>query len=365
MADAASIIPELEEAVQHGSPERRGDILERVTTLFLEGASRFNEEHIHLFDDVFSKLIEEIETKARAELSRRLAPVANAPREVVRRLARDDDIAVAGPVLAQSLRLADEDLLDIAGSKGQGHLFAISGRNGLGESITDILVDRGDRDVVRKVASNPGARFSDSGFTGIVKRAEKDEVLAETVAQRPDIPDQLFRELLVRATQVVQRRLLAAAKPETQAEIRRVMAKVSGEVGAAANPSRDYAEALRAIRSLHVAGRLGEEQLVQFASEERYEDMIAALSELCRVPVEVVDRLMGGERPDPILILCKATGFGWPTARAMILARPGPKGKSSPALDAACANFDRLSASTAQRVVRFWQVGRSAVRAAS
>ncbi|MES1155927.1 MAG: DUF2336 domain-containing protein, partial [Pseudorhodoplanes sp.] len=149
MADAASIIPELEEAVQHGSPERRGDILERVTTLFLEGASRFNEEHIHLFDDVFSKLIEEIETKARAELSRRLAPVANAPREVVRRLARDDDIAVAGPVLAQSLRLADEDLLDIAGSKGQGHLFAISGRNGLGESITDILVDRGDRDVVR------------------------------------------------------------------------------------------------------------------------------------------------------------------------------------------------------------------------
>jgi hypothetical protein len=44
------------------------------------------------------------------------------------------------------------------------------------------------------------------------------------------------------------------------------------------------------------------------------------------------------------------------TARAIIAARPGGKGSSNQALEAAFANFEKLSASTAQRVVRFWQV---------
>ena len=65
---------------------------------------------------------------------------------------------------------------------------------------------------------------------------------------------------------------------------------------------------------------------------------------------------MAGDRPDPILILCKAAGYGWTTARAIIMARPSAKGTSTPALDAAFANFEKLSPSTAQRVVRFWQV---------
>ena len=80
------------------------------------------------------------------------------------------------------------------------------------------------------------------------------------------------------------------------------------------------------------------------------------MSLLCGVPIETADRLMAGDRPDPILILCKAGGFGWTTARAIIMSRPSAKGTSTPALDAAFANFEKLSPSTAQRVVRFWQV---------
>ena len=81
MPPAQSLIPELEEIVQHGSPRRRARALERITTLFLDGASHFNEDHVRLFDDVFILLIDEIESKARAELSQRLAPVRNAPVE--------------------------------------------------------------------------------------------------------------------------------------------------------------------------------------------------------------------------------------------------------------------------------------------
>ena len=93
--------------------------------------------------------------------------------------------------------------------------------------------------------------------------------------------------------------------------------------------------------------------------------MVAALSRLCVVPIDVVDRLMGGDRPDPILILCKSAGWEWPTVKALIMARPGNKGASSAGLDTAFSNFERLSPATAQRVMRFWQArpaGNSAAR---
>ena len=218
-----------------------------------------------------------------------------------------------------------------------------------------MLVRRGDHEVARRVAENRGARFSDDSFSKLVGRAEKDGVLAEKVGLRPDIPPRLFRDLLLKATEVVQQRLFASAKPETQAEIRRVLAKVSNEVGARAAP-RDYSAAQRAVEALRREGKLDEAALVDFAKKAQYEETIAALASLCSVPIEVVDRLMGGDRPDPVLILCKSAGWGWPTVKAIIMARPGGQGTSSQGLDAAYANFDRLSPTTAQRVMRFWQV---------
>jgi uncharacterized protein (DUF2336 family) len=345
MSAVPSLIPELEDIVQHGSPRRRAQALQRITTLFLEGASLYKDEHVRLFDDVFNRLIDEIESKARAELSLRLAPLGNAPGELIGRLARDDDIMVAGPVLRQSRRLAETDLLEIAETKGQGHLLAISGRPAIAQTVTDVLVRRGDREVARKVAANRGALISDGSFTLLVAKSEGDDVLAEKVGQRPDIPAPLFRVLLLKATAVVQQRLFASATPEIQAEIRAVLARVSKEVAVKAAP-RDYREAQRTIAGF-----------VEFAKNTQYEEMVAGLADLCSVPIDVVDRLMGGERPDPILILCKSMGWGWPTARAIIGARLGRKVNSSQGLDTAYSNFERLTGATAARVIRFWQMG--------
>ena len=353
MTVPASLISELEEVIQRGTAERRAQTLRRIARLFLHGASQFNEDHVRLFDGVLTRLIDEIETKVRAELSQSLAPVGNAPVEVIRRLAKDDDITVAGPVLEQSRRLPERDLVDIASTKGQAHLLAISGRTGIVEAVTDVLVRRGDRQVVRNVAGNHDARFSEGTFSTLVSRAEKDGALAEKVGLRPDIPPRLFRELLFKATEVVRQRLLASSNPEMQQEIRRILAKVSKEVGASGR--RDFAAAERVVDTLHQQGKLNEAALLDFATTDKYEETVAALARLCSVPIDVVDRLMGGDRPDPVLILCKAVGWGWPTARAVIVARPSGKVTSAPALDAAFSNFERLSPATAQRVMRFWQ----------
>ena len=73
----ASYIPELDDLIERGSPGKRATTLARMTAFFLDEASRFNDDHVRLFDLVFSKLIAEIETKARSELSHHLAPLRN------------------------------------------------------------------------------------------------------------------------------------------------------------------------------------------------------------------------------------------------------------------------------------------------
>ena len=352
-AAPASLLPELEEVVQHGSAEKRAETLRRITGLFLDGASAFKDEHVAVFDDVIGYLIEEIETKALAELARKLAPIANAPVKVVTRLAASDDIDVAEPLLKQA-HIPDPELIRIAETKGQAHLLALSARGMVSEALADVIVKRGDRDVSRSIATNAAAQLSEDAFSTLVRRAEQDGVLAEKVGQRTDIPPRLFRTLLMQASDVVQKRLLAQARPETQAEIRKILARVTDEVGARAAP-RNYTAALAAVRQMHKEGKLTEAEIVAFAEAGKYEETIAALATLCAVPVEIVDRLMNGERADPVLILARAAGFGWPTVRCVISSRPGPK-PSTQMQQAAFENFERLTPATAQRVVRFWQV---------
>src|SRR3954468_539193 len=102
MSQQASLLDELESAIQNGSSERRLETLRRVTDLFLGGADKFNDDQIGVFDQVLGHLISKIETRALAELSLRLAPIDCAPIDTIGCLARNDEISVAGPVLTTS-----------------------------------------------------------------------------------------------------------------------------------------------------------------------------------------------------------------------------------------------------------------------
>src|SRR6202020_1942000 len=102
-------------------------------------------------------------------LSSRLAPIDSAPVEVIRRLARNDEISVAGPVLTASSSLTANDLIEVAGTKSQSHLLAISGRAQIDETVTDVLLTRGNSEVTNRLATNAGARFSEKGFETLVK----------------------------------------------------------------------------------------------------------------------------------------------------------------------------------------------------
>jgi uncharacterized protein (DUF2336 family) len=360
MAVASSLIPGLDEIVKDGDPKRRTEAARRIAELFLSGAAHFRPDHVDLFDGVLLDLVPHTELAARADLAERLSVLANAPRGLVGKLAREDEIAIAGPLLRRSPVIDEAALIDIARVKGQGHLLAMSERSTLSCDLTDVIVHRGDRDVVRRAAGNAGALFSQAGYSALIKRASHDGVLTLTVGQRDDLSVSQLKDLVAGSADLVRQRLLDGAKPGRQAAIKRAISEIS-EIVEPVEGRRNFAPAQRAILALHNAGELNEAALLGFAKSHKYEESIAALSALSAVKIATLDRLISGDRYDPILIVGKTIGLEWATVRALILLRLGPSRIPSPVdIEGARVNFTRLMPSTAERVVGFWQTRQSA-----
>jgi uncharacterized protein (DUF2336 family) len=350
---AHSIIVELEDAVAHGPPAKRVRTLRQVTDLFLQDAERFSDEQVKVFDDVLCLLVARVETRARAELSKRLAPVDYAPFEIIQHLAWDDEIAVACDVLNHSSRLGTDALVKIARTKGQDHLLAISARANLPEVVTDVIVDRGEEKVIRRLANNASARFSEAGYSGIVARAGADDELVEILGLRIDLPLKLLRELIRRAKDAVLARLLAIAPAAVQDEIRRVLDDIARE---APRATRDFSLAEQLVKLLKDLNELDDAAIFKFIGAGKFDQVAAALAALNDVPTEMMARLLEGPRSDLILIPCKSAGLGWPVVDAILRQRPLPQPTDEATLAVARMDFSKLSRETAQRSVRFWRL---------
>jgi uncharacterized protein (DUF2336 family) len=355
MTGSISLLDELEAAMATGTIARRIEILTSVTDLFINGAPHFSEDQVGVFDDVMVRLIVTIEAKARAMLARRLAPIANAPSNVIYLLASDDDIEVARPVLTRSERLSEHTLLATAASKSQQHLHAIAQRDALSEALTDVLVERGDREVVHSVVKNRGARFSDLGFRVLINRSSGDDALASEVGMRGDIPRQHFLLLLEKASHAVRARL-AAENPQASTAINGVVAEVVGHMrDESRNASPAFAAAEAAVERQNRIRRIGEAEIYQYARDRKFEETAIALSILCDTPIEVVERALLDPGAEIVLILAKVAGLSSTTTKAILLLRAADRGMSTEDLEQALQSFHRLQPETARRVLGFFR----------
>ena len=351
---AQSIIAELEDAVRDGSSAKRVQTLRRVTDLFLNDGDRLNDEQVKVFDDVLCLLISRVETRAKAELSKRLAPLDYAPFEVIQHLASDDEISVAGEVLTHSSRVSTDTLVEIASTKGQDHLLAISARANLPEAVTDVIVDRGEGKVIRKLATNASAQFSEAGYSGIIARAEDDDELIAILGLRVDLPAKFLRDLLRRAKDAVLARLLAIAPAALQEEIKRVLDSIAREKPGA--PKRNFGVAEHLVRLMKELNELDDVAVYKFAEDGKFNEVAASLAILNEVPTEMMVRLLEGIRSDLVLIPCRSARLNWPTVEAILRKRPMPLPIDAQTLEVAERDYKRLSMETAQRTVRFWQL---------
>ena len=355
-----NLLDELQATLAHGTVARRVETLRRVTDLFLSDAVDYSDQQIGLFDDVFRCLMLQIESSAKALLANRLAPIDTAPRQTIRALAFDDLIEVAGPVLSQSSCLDDDALIETARSKSQAHLMAISTRKALSGAVTDVLVLRGNDEVIQSTVNNPGAEFTERGFTRLVNRAEGDDNLATCVGLRPTIPRHLYLKLLAKASNTVRRRL-EAANPKQAAEVPKVVKEATRRARSAKSTLTEQTAIAHAlIKSLYEDGRLDEFQVANFAEAGKFDETNASIAALANVQVAVAENMMIETRAEGVMILAKVAGMSWSTVREIINMRDDLLGMEPTDLQACKSTYERLRPSTAQQVLRFHRMQQNA-----
>jgi len=353
MGAPLELIQELDSSITHSTDQRRSVMLRHLTDLYLVGSEQYSEDEIDLIDDVFVRLVSTIEQSARALLAIRLGPIMVAPPKILRLLACDDAIEVASPVLTQAARLDTDTLIECARTKNQEHLLAISRRKTLPEALTDVLVERGDQQVVLSTAKNAGARFSGKGFDTLIKRSCGDDALTSCVGVRSDLPPQLLEQLLAAASEKVRTKLMAE-REYAKADIERAVDDVAGQIqaGAAGQPL-SYAAAQVLVESLHQAGLLTTGKLQEFALAGRFEETVAALSVMSNVPTVVIEENMRDTRAEALLVLARANGLSWETTRSIMMLAAKRHRRSTTGIDQTMPAFFRLRQSTAQQILDF------------
>jgi uncharacterized protein (DUF2336 family) len=335
-------------AAKGDSPQQ--EVLKQVTSLFLANADRLKESQIGAFDGLLVPLIERMDAGTLVPLSEALATTDHAPGETIRRLAYHNDALVAGPVLQNSNRLSEKDLLEIAKTHSQQHLLAISCRKSVNETLTDLLIRRGDVNVSSALAKNAGAKFSECGYATIVGRAERDESLAERLGLRLDLPAILLREILSKATDLVLAKFLTAPRPVAQGKT-----QGSGGANAGAVPAKkiDYTQAESEVLALNRAGKLNDQTINRFAVRSEYINVVAALSLKTDVKIEAIEPLLQSDRLYGLIVACKAARLNWSTTTMIIRNRPGCPPATEREIEQAQAVFEGLLLSLAQWTIRF------------
>jgi hypothetical protein len=357
MLQPVSVIAELEEAVRGGSSAKRISTLRQVTDLFLHDGERLSDDQVKVFDNVLCHLVARVETRVKAELGTKLMQLDYAPTGVIEQLASDGAISVAGPILTNSTRLTDNALVTIAKSKGQDHLLAISRRANLTEDVTDVIVERGERKVIRELAGNASARFSDAGYSGMVSRAETDDELTEALGLRIDLPISFLRDLLQRATEAVRVRLASIAPAELQEEIKRVLTGIANKARGETPLARDFSLAEGIVRRMKGLNELNDAAIIRFAETKKFEEVAASLGILNNsAPTEMMAKVLEGPRADLVLIPCKSAGLAWTTVEMILQHRHFKYRADQVTLKLASIDYGKLSVETAERTLRFWQL---------
>jgi uncharacterized protein (DUF2336 family) len=357
VSTGGSLIDEVETAFRNGTSESRSRTLRRITDLFLDGVDGYKEQEIGVFDDVLCTLVDKIERETLTELSSRVAPSNKAPPRLCAQLSRHDDIAVARPVLSRSPLLSDSHLVEIAQSKSQLHLEAIASRPRLSERVSDALIDHGNNIVLTTVAGNFGARLSTRGYRKLLNKAETDEALAAAISSRPDLSPEMFRRLVAQAVSSVQQRLMATTNPALKGELQGILQDVSSGIARSADRKADIRQLPHAVQIDKSKLR---SELVNYVESGRLTETVVALAALTGLAADTIRQLLSQEDPEAMLIACKACGLGWTTVRGLLELSGKSRGrtKANPAIY--LDQYTKISRDTAERVMRFLKVRKTA-----
>jgi len=320
------------------SSDSRRQLLHAVTDLFLLDHEP-NEAAKEHYGEIAAGSLGHLGDEDRKGYADRVAAIPTLPHNVAVTLGGDSNAEVARLVLSLSPVLTDTDLAAIAVSQSQQHLVAIAERARLSESVTDILVERGDQKVLHTVSANEGAAFSDRGFDRLLERGEGDSIITGALAGRSDLaPNRAQRVLRI----VEQFSDGGSAAPATEAS-----------VSLARQARQQRLEVKLLLSDLAAKVREVDDVLIMLADEDRAYHLSQVLSEIAGISIEQALRVLMQRDSSGIAVACRSLGIGATAFRAILQLRARRLYFSSRDVDDDVDAYEKLDLSTAERTLRF------------
>ena len=322
------------------SSDSRRQLLNAVTDLFLldDEPSELAKEH---YGEIAVHSLPHLGPAERRDYADHVAAVPTLPHEVAATLARDPDADVARLVLKLSPVLTDTDLAAIAVSQSQRHLVAIAERAHLSAGVTDILVERGDRDVLQTVSSNEGACFSDEGFDRLIQRGGRDATIANALARRSDLSASRAQRVINIVEQIAETGTGRGASDLTNAQL---LAK---------HARQQRLEVKLLLSDLVAKVRELDDVLILLAEEDRAYHLAQVLAQAADISTEQALRVLMQRDVSGIAVTCRSLGVGAAAFRAIMVLRNRRLYFSSIDLDEVLRDYAKIDLATAERTLRF------------
>jgi uncharacterized protein (DUF2336 family) len=354
----ASKLDELIALAREPSSARRRELLREITDLFFSFSGPHGPEEMSLFDGVLTQIADEMEEAVRVELGDRFAGAAIGPAALMRSLANDQSSAVAAPVLAGSAALSQDDLLQVARTRGQDHLRAISGRADLSEAVSDTVVERGDDETLGVLLRNEDAPLSRHAAETVVDRAANNPALHQAVIDRQTLPIDLLNEMYFLVEGRLRERIMARNADMDTGALEAALAvgrqKVAERDGVM--PS-DYGAAVAHVKMLRSKGLMTPAALAALLRHGERTRFVVALSELSEVDFHTAKRIVDRQEIDALAIICKAADFDRALflTFAILILEPG---KGMALANEYGRRYAELPRDLALRTLRFWRMRR-------
>ncbi|MEP2707215.1 MAG: DUF2336 domain-containing protein [Roseibium sp.] len=340
---------------QDSTPEKRHQLVEHVTDLFVSGADSYQAEEITLFNTVLESMLPSMDPDQKQTISEQLAPIDTTSHEVALALAKEE-IDIARPMLTSSDSLKTEDVLRLAKTMGQGHLLAISKRSHLESNVTDILLERGERPVKQSVAANTGAGISDWGTRLLVKLAGSDDTIRDAMMERTDITESDYEKLInqMPPKQAEQVRNLRDQNEELVHDLFHKASKAVTSSKLERRATRINAKAT--LKELRSGQRTLGKAITQLALSNNLFDICFLLSEMAGLDQKYVTNVMVRYDGTGIAVLCRAMSVDDNDYVALCRARASQNKQPTTTVDKWIEDYQNLTNRDARRLLSFMKI---------
>ncbi len=359
-----SSLTSLIEMAHEPSSAKRRELLRSVTNIFMAHPEDVKETELALYDEVMMQLSADMETAVRAEIAQQIARTRNAPLGLLRRLA-SDDIDVAEPILTRSKALSESDLMHVVSTKGQDHLRAVSRREEVSESVSGVIVQRGDDTTLKTLLSNDGARLSRASNEEVIQRAFVNPDLHEVVVNRPDMPVDLVNDMYFVVEARLRERIIQENEKLDPAVLDDALNKGRERTALAyGSLPADYKKINAEVEKLRVNKQLSPVLLAKYMRDPNPTYFLSALAQMADIDFLTAQHLVEKKEIDALAIACKAAGLDKALfltyAMIMLADQENAMGRATEY----GRLYQELPKETADRTIRFWRMRRAEGHAA-